>query len=257
MPQFGFFYDQSRCTGCYACSIVCKSWNDISPGPLKWMRVFKWEQGAFPDLRVHVLAIPCYHCGNPVCVRACPARAIHKEERFGAVLVDSASCAELHEKEDCRRCWEACPYGAPQFESDDPRATMSKCTMCVDRLDDGKAPICVLSCSLRALDFGTVDNLRQWYGPGDVLEGLPKAAKLSPAAVFRKSSPKRQVVSWNGSDALELWRGRGPFALPSLPPLLESLSDVTEVPPGIIRRNRLVLKPHSVQELMYYTQDDE
>lgn len=257
MPQFGFLFDQSRCTGCHACTIICKSWNDISPGPVKWMRVFKWEQGPLPDLRVHVLAIPCYHCQNPVCARACPARAIHKEERFGAVLVDTESCAELHQETDCRRCWEACPYGAPQFESDDPRATMSKCTMCVDRLYQGQRPICVLSCSLRALDFDSMDNLRQWYGPGDALEGLPNGRRLSPAVIFKKSSPKRQLIPWKATEALRLLQGRGPYAAPGLPRLFESPDDVMVVPSGLVRRSRLVLKPRSVQELMYATLDEE
>lgn len=257
MTQYGFFFDQSRCIGCHACSVLCKSWNGLPPGPVKWMRVFQWEQGRFPDTRIHALAIPCYHCENPVCLRACPARAIHKEERFGAVLVDSGCCEALHREMDCRRCWQACPYGAPQFENDNPRATMSKCTLCVDRLYEGQKPICVLGCSLRALDFDTLDNLCKWYGPGDALEGLPKVIKVKAAAVFKKSDPKRQLVPWDASKALELWRGRGPFAPSELPPIFDSPRDVTELASGVVGRDRLILKPRTVEELMYYTRDDE
>ncbi|MDA8187352.1 MAG: 4Fe-4S dicluster domain-containing protein [Dehalococcoidales bacterium] len=257
MTQFGFFYDQSRCTGCHACSILCKSWNDLPPGPIKWMRVFQWEKGTLPDLRVHVLAVPCYHCADTVCLPACPGGAIHKEERFGAVLVDRARCEAVHQEMDCRRCWQVCPYGAPQFASDDPRATMSKCTMCVDRLYEGKKPVCVLGCSLRALDFDTMDNLRQWYGPGDQIEGLPRASKISPSVLFKKSAPKRQLVPWDAADALRIWQERGPFAPPTLPPVFSSIGDVTEVPPGTVGRDRLVLKPRTVEQSMYYTMDDE
>ncbi|MCL5959362.1 MAG: 4Fe-4S dicluster domain-containing protein [Chloroflexi bacterium] len=257
MTQYGFYYDQSRCTGCHACSILCKSWNETPPGPVKWMRVFQWETGSFPTVRAHVLAIPCYHCENPPCLAACPVGAIHKEDRFGAVLVDGRGCEEVHKEMDCRRCWMACPYGAPQFDGDDPRATMSKCTMCVDRLYQGNKPICVLGCSLRALDFDTLDNLTQWYGRGDALEGLPQQVKARPAAIFKKSDPKRQLVPFDPSDVLRLWRGRGPFASSALPPLFESPEDVTNVPPGIRGRDRLVLKPRTAQELMCYTQDDE
>lgn len=256
MTQYGFFFDQSRCTGCHACSIVCKSWNDLAPGPVKWMRVLQRETGSFPTVRLNILAVPCYHCEKPLCAEACPAKAIHKEERFGAVLVDSTQCEALHQTQDCRRCWQACPYGAPQFESDDKRATMSKCTMCVDRLYEGNKPICVLSCSLRALDFDTVDNLREWYGGGDQLDGLP-ASKAKPAAVFKRSDPKRHLVLFDPEDALELWKGRGPYASPALPPLFDNMRDVTEVPPGMVGRDRLVLKARSAEELMYYTRDDE
>lgn len=257
MTQYGFFFDQSRCTGCHACTILCKSWNGLPPGPVKWMRIYQWETGSFPNVRVHVLAVPCYHCESAACLKSCPAGAIHKEERFGAVLVETPRCEELHKEMDCRRCWQVCPYGAPQFESDDPRATMSKCTMCIDRLYEGKKPICVVGCSLRALDFDTMDNLRRWYGPGETIEELPAAGRIAPSALFKKSLPKRQLIPWDPYDALKLWRGRGPMAPPTLPMLFESTSDVTELPPGIVGRTKLVLKPRSVEELMYYTRDDE
>ncbi|TAK36396.1 MAG: 4Fe-4S dicluster domain-containing protein [Chloroflexota bacterium] len=257
MVQYGFFYDQSRCTGCHACSIICKSWNEHEPGPRKWMRVFQWEEGTFPSLRVNALAVPCYHCENPTCIRACPGGAIHKEERFGAVLVDGDRCAEIHREMDCRRCWTACPWGAPQFDSDDQRATMSKCTMCVDRLYDGQTPVCVSSCSLRALDFGKMEDLRKWYGPGDQIEGVPTGLSLKPAVLFKRSDAKRLLVPYDANRALELWRERGPFAAPDLPPVFESAHDVTSAPAGLIGRSKLVLKPRTVEELMYCTRDDE
>ncbi len=257
MTQYGFFFDQSRCTGCHACSILCKSWNALPPGPAKWMRVFKWEQGGILDLRVHALAVPCYHCGNPPCLAACPAGAMRKEERFGTVLLDGEKCEKLHQEMECRRCWQACPYGAPQFESDDRRATMSKCNMCVDRLYEGKRPVCVLGCSLRALDFDTLDNLHEWYGAGQAPEGFPERPRIEPAAVFKISDPKRQLIRWDASDALKLWQGRGPFAAPELPPVFTSITDVTEWRPGAAGRDRLVLKPKSAEEKMYYTSDDE
>lgn len=91
MVQYGFYFDQSRCTGCNTCVIACKQWNGIPPGPVKGMRVYQWEKGAFPKIRIHLLAISCYHCENPVCVRACPNGALIKEEKYGAVLVDTGA----------------------------------------------------------------------------------------------------------------------------------------------------------------------
>jgi anaerobic dimethyl sulfoxide reductase subunit B (iron-sulfur subunit) len=251
MTQYGFFFDQSRCTGCHACSIACKGWYDIPPGPLKYMRVFQWEDGVFPSLRLGILAVNCYHCDNPVCLPACPHQAIFKEEKFGAVLVDQERCRGE------RQCWEACPYGAIVYASDRRGEKAQKCTMCIDRLEQGQSPICVLSCSLRALDFASLDELRKRYGDLDTLEGLPEGALTRPAAVFKPRDGKKQLIPWDADRTLELWRDRGPYAAAGLPPTFTSKEDVVNPPPGIRGRDRLNLKPRTVEELMTATRNDE
>ena len=148
MTQYGFMFDMNRCYACQACSIACKDWNDIEPGAEKWMTVYEWEKGTFPNIRLNALAFPCAHCEDPSCMKVCPNGAIYKEDEFGAVLVDQDKC------EGCRKCYEACPYGSPKFASDEQGAKMSKCTMCVDRLAEGMQPACTASCPLRAFDFG-------------------------------------------------------------------------------------------------------
>ena len=140
MTQYGFFFDQSRCYGCKACSVACKDWYDIAPGPEKWMSVYMWEKGRFPNPSIGILAFNCGHCDNPVCAATCENGAIFKEDKYGAVLVDQDKC-----KGD-RHCFEACPYGAPKFASDEPGTKMSKCTMCIDRLENDQLPLCVASC---------------------------------------------------------------------------------------------------------------
>ena len=107
MIQYGFFVDLSRCIGCNGCVIACKQWHDIPPGPIKWMRVHQWEEGLFPKTRIHFLPVSCYHCESPVCVRVCPEGAIHKEERYGAVLVDASKCRGT------RKCWRAWKWHWP------------------------------------------------------------------------------------------------------------------------------------------------
>ncbi|MBW2138688.1 MAG: FAD-dependent oxidoreductase [Deltaproteobacteria bacterium] len=165
MPQYGFLIDLSRCTGCNACVVACKQWHQIEPGPIKWMRVYQWEKGNFPDIDLRVLPIMCFHCQRPLCAEACPNKAIFKEEKYGAVLVDPDRCTGQ------RKCWDACPYGTPQFESDAPGEKMSKCNMCMDRLEQGLHPICVLSCSLRALEFGPLDDLiRKYHDNGNSMD---------------------------------------------------------------------------------------
>lgn len=251
MAQYGFFFDQSRCTGCRACSIACKGWYDIPPGPLKYMRVYQWEQGSFPDLRLGLLAINCYHCEKPACTDACPHQAIFKEEKFGAVLVDQDRC------QGERDCWEACPYGAIVYASDDPGEKARKCTMCIDRLEQGQLPICVHSCSLRALDFGPIEELRKKYGDLDTLEELPDGETTRPAVVFKPRDGKRQLVPWDGNKALELWQQRGPFAPADLPPTFTDKEAVVHPASGVKGRDRLVLKPKTAEDLMTATRDDE
>lgn len=251
MTQYGFFFDQSRCIGCNACVIVCKQWYDIPPGPVKWMRVYQWEKGVFPNVKLHILAIPCYHCEKPVCIKACPNGALYKEEKYGSVLVEKDKC------EGTRKCWLACPYGAPQYAGDKPGLKMSKCDMCIGRLEQGLKPLCVLSCSMRALEFGPIDELRGKYGELRRLHDMPNDSITGPAVVFKPADNKKQIISWDPEKALELWQKRQSSGDEPLPDVFPAKSDVTEAPREIVGRNRLVLKAKNSEELMYYTTDDE
>ena len=94
--QIGFYFDQTRCTGCFACAIACKDWHDVPAGPAKWMRVSNREEGRYPNLFVRYWATPCYHCTNPVCSFVCPNEAIAKRDEDGIVIVDRDKCREEH-----------------------------------------------------------------------------------------------------------------------------------------------------------------
>jgi len=251
MAQYGFFIDLSRCIGCNACIIACKQWHDIPPGPVKWMRVYQWEKGVFPNTIIHALPIMCYHCENPVCFKACPNEAIFKEKKYGAVLIDADKC------QGTRKCWKACPYGTPQYEGDESGLRMSKCNMCIDRLEQGLKPICVLSCSMRALEFGPLDELSRKFSNLKGVEYMPKDSITNPAVVFKLPEPKKKVVSWDSNRALRLWQKRQPYDGKPLPDIFVKISDVNEAPESIVGRNRLVLKARNIKELMYYTMDDE
>ncbi len=251
MSQYGFYFDQSRCIGCNACVAACKQWHDLPPGPQKWMRVYQWEKGVFPRTRLHFLAIPCYHCAKPLCAQACPNKAIYKEEKYGAVLIDSKKCTGN------RKCWKACPYGAIVYASDRPGETAGKCTMCVDRLDQGKSPICVLSCSMRALEFGPLDELVSKFGDLRQLEDMPASKLTLPSTVFKAHDPKKVILPWDEKKAVALWKKRGPYAPVDAPDMFTHEEDLTRLRPGMVGRDRLVLKARSVDEFMYNTTDNE
>ncbi len=188
--QMGFFFDQTRCTGCYACVVACKDWHDVPAGPASWRRVETIERGTFPDVFVAYLATSCYHCQNPACVTACPAGAITKRREDGIVLVDSALCLG---RDNCDLCLQACEYRAPQFGSE-PNARMQKCDLCLDRLAGGRQPICVAACPMRALDAGPIDELVAKYGEHTQAEGFTFSEGLKPAVVFKAKASKTEVT---------------------------------------------------------------
>lgn len=249
MAQYGFFIDLSRCIGCNACLTTCRQWHDITPGPTKWVRVYQWEEGAFPDIKVHTLPIMCFHCRKPACVAACPNEAIHKDEQFGAVLVDPSKCTGN------RKCFDACPYGAPQFETDHRDVIMTKCNMCIDRLHEGLAPICVLSCSLRALEFGPIEELKEKYGNQAPPFGIRDT--IGPSVVFKPEDQKHQVIPYDPDKALSLWQKRNPPGSHPLPDVFENADDVKKPNVRDIGRSKLVLKLKNNDELMFFTTDDE
>jgi len=246
--QYGFFFDQSRCTGCHACSVACKSWNLVNAGPVKWNRHFEWETGTFPNLTINQLFAPCYHCATPVCVGVANG-AMFKEPLYGAVLIDP----NLATSGDLKTAWEMCPYGAIVFDSDAPNSNASKCTMCIDRLSQNLLPSCVLSCPQRALDFGPLSDLQATYGTkNQQLTGMPDPSATNPSVVFKPTLPMPQYVPYDASVALPLLAQRG-----TLPPFFTSTSDVTGAPQNIVGRNSLNMKAASTDELMETTRNDE
>ena len=149
MTQYGFFFDQTRCYGCQACATACKDWNDLEPGPEKWMCVYEWETGAFPSMRIHELAFSCGHCENPACVSVCPTGASYQADD-GTVQIDQDKCI------GCKYCMAACPYGVRvQIEK---TGVIEKCRFCWYEGQPGNPPRCVNTCVSGARIFGDLDD---------------------------------------------------------------------------------------------------
>jgi anaerobic dimethyl sulfoxide reductase subunit B (iron-sulfur subunit) len=124
--------------------------------------------------------------------------------------------------------------------------------MCIDRIELGEQPICVLTCPNRALDFGLLNTLRVRYGDRMDLEDMPSSRTTKPAIVFKPHAGKRQLVPYNAGRALELLMRRDP-----LPPVFTSVADITEIPGGTVGRTELVIKHKSAADLMRQTRNDE
>ncbi|MBU2551722.1 MAG: 4Fe-4S dicluster domain-containing protein [Proteobacteria bacterium] len=192
MTRIGFYFDQTRCTGCYTCVVACKDWHDVEAGPVNWMRIRTMESGRFPDLFVAYLALACCHCENPPCATVCPTGAIVKNPDTGVVTVDQQACPG---NQDCHApCLKVCPWDAPQF-GPQPGARMEKCDLCQDRLMAGQAPVCVEACPMYALDVGPLEELRARYGGTDKAEGFIPGERFGPSVVFR---PKLRPVRSDG-----------------------------------------------------------
>jgi anaerobic dimethyl sulfoxide reductase subunit B (iron-sulfur subunit) len=149
--QLGFVHHNVDCIGCRACEVACKDKNGLPAGP-RFRRVQYIEGGTYPDVFAYKVNISCNHCAEPACLPACPTGAIWKRPDNGIVDIDSTLCI------GCRRCEATCPYGAPQW---DPEAEIvKKCNLCVDELESGRLPYCVMACMMRVLDVGPIDLLR-------------------------------------------------------------------------------------------------
>jgi formate dehydrogenase iron-sulfur subunit len=180
----GFFTDTTTCIGCKACEVACKQWNDLPSDPDTYGRggsydytgslsAATWRHVRFiePVARdIDLVAVAeeyqqphndfgdwvfmsdvCKHCTHAGCLDACPTGALFRTE-FGTVVVQQDIC------NGCGYCVPSCPFGVIDQRKDDGR--VFKCTMCYDRLTDGKMPACATACPTQSIQFGDLDELQ-------------------------------------------------------------------------------------------------
>lgn len=150
--QHGFHFTADNCIGCHACEAACSEKNDL-PAHISFRSVGYLEGGSYPSYKRLNISMACNHCDNPVCLKGCPTRAYTKYAEYGAVLQDPDICF------GCGYCTWVCPYNAPQL--DPVKGQVSKCNMCVDRLEEGLKPACAAACLGGALDFGVIESSPQ------------------------------------------------------------------------------------------------
>ena len=147
--QHGFYFNADNCIACHACEAACSEKNDLPPH-IAFRSVGYVEGGSYPAYQRMNISMACNHCDDPVCLKGCPTRAYTKFAEYGAVLQDPDICF------GCGYCTWVCPYNAPQLDTQ--AGHVSKCNMCVDRLEVGLKPACATACLAGALDFGIVET---------------------------------------------------------------------------------------------------
>ena len=187
--KWGMVIDLDRCTGCQACVIACQAENNIPINDekafrdgraIEWIRVERYWEGDFPDVKARFLPVLCQHCDNAPCESVCPVYATyHNNEGLNVQVYNR--CVGT------RFCGNNCPYHARLFNYWEPvwpedlrnqlnpdvtvrsRGIMEKCSFCIQRIrratrggkkveDQSFNPACVQACPTDAMTFGDLLN---------------------------------------------------------------------------------------------------
>ena len=178
--QHGFYFTADNCIACHACEAACSEKNDL-PAHLAFRAVGYVEGGSYPEYTRLNISMACNHCDNPVCLKGCPTRAYTKFAEYGAVLQDPDICF------GCGYCTWVCPYNAPQLDTS--AGHVSKCNMCVDRLEIGLKPACASACLAGALDFGVIETTPENRdGLDSTIPGFPDTSITQPNIRFQQKN---------------------------------------------------------------------
>src|SRR4051794_23749978 len=195
--RWGMAIDLDRCTGCQACVAACHAENNLPVSTpesaargraFHWIRVDRYYEGEFPDVRMKYMPVLCQQCDEAPCEPVCPVYATYKNPEGLNVQVYNRCVGT-------RYCANNCPYSVRFFNWLDPEwpeplqlqhnpdvsiregGVMEKCTFCIQRIkraeEDGRSdiqPACVQSCPAEAMVFGDLNdsesNVSQLAGSG-------------------------------------------------------------------------------------------
>ena len=196
--QHGFFFNADNCIACHACEAACSEKND-NPAHISFRSVGFVEGGTYPAYQRLNISMACNHCDDPVCLKGCPTRAYTKYAEYGAVLQDPDICF------GCGYCTWVCPYNAPQL--DPVKGEVSKCNMCVDRLEVGLKPACVSACLGNALDFGVIENIPENRTQAKTeIPGFPRTDITHPNIRFQQTRTTQRDMNRVDADPVKYHR---------------------------------------------------
>jgi Fe-S-cluster-containing dehydrogenase component len=193
--KWGVVVDLDRCSGCQACVVACQAENNLPINDqnaflqrraFEWIRIERYWEGEFPNVKARFIPILCQHCENAPCEPVCPVYATyHNDEGLNVQVYNR--CVGT------RYCINNCPYQVRFFNFWEPvwperfrnqlnpdvtvrsRGITEKCSFCVQRIRRGELtverqrggkldhvslrkgnflPACVQACPTNALMFG-------------------------------------------------------------------------------------------------------
>jgi molybdopterin-containing oxidoreductase family iron-sulfur binding subunit len=222
--RWGMVIDLDRCTGCQACVVACHAENNIpvvgeleaiQRRTLHWIRIERYWEGEYPNLKARFMPVLCQHCTEAPCEPVCPVFATyHTPEGLNAQVYNRCI--------GTRFCGSACPYKVrvynwfkPEFHepleqqlnpdvSERQRGIIEKCSFCIQRIrrveldasaegrqveDNEIQPACVQSCPTSALIFGDLnapDSQASSLARGNRAFRLLDVLGTDPAVVYLK-----------------------------------------------------------------------
>jgi Fe-S-cluster-containing dehydrogenase component/DMSO reductase anchor subunit len=202
-----FIVDVNKCTGCHACAMACQIANELPTG--RHGRVVRTiNELPVPRGVLMHLCRGWNHCAEAPCMEQCPARAYHRDEATGAVLINADACV------GCRYCSWVCPYGAPRF--DESTGVMTKCTFCVEKQHEGGEPACVTSCPTGALTWG--DLTKAETAQPEWIQDVPgfTDADIGPSIRIEPLKHSRRIPDMTHPPAMPPWRRLREKILPQI-----------------------------------------
>ena len=183
--RYGFVIDQTKCIGCHACTVACKTEHEVPLGVNRtWVKYV--EKGSWPTTSRFFSVMRCNHCTDAPCVSICPTKALFKRED-GIVDFDTSLCI------GCKSCMQACPYDALYIDPNEN--TAQKCNYCVHRVEVGIEPACVVVCPVQAIIAGDLDN------PTTQIATMVATENLSQRSIEQGTKPN---LWYKGADEASL-----------------------------------------------------